>query len=100
MKPRPMPASSSIRRLRQPLAKNFMSGWSVVMAEHGDHVIGGDDAGEAAVFVHNGERDEIVFVEQGGDLVLRRIRGAGDIRFAQLRKFDGWRRDRDLDERH
>ena len=70
------------------------------MPEHGDHVVGRDDAGESAVFVHNGERDEVVLVEQRGDFVLGRIRGAGDVRFAQVRELDGRRRDRDLDERH
>jgi hypothetical protein len=69
------------------------------MPKHGDHVVGRDDAGEAAVFVHDGERDEIVFVEQRRDFVLRRVRSARDIRFAQLRQLDRRRGDRDLDER-
>src|SRR4029450_7885355 len=48
-------------------------GPSVVMPKHGDHVVGRDDAGEPPVLVDNGEREEIVFVEQGGHFVLRRI---------------------------
>src|ERR1700729_257587 len=39
-------------------------------AEHGDYVISGDYADELAVFVNDGEGDEVVFVEKLGDLVI------------------------------
>ena len=47
------------------------------MPQHRDHVVGRDDAGDPAVLVHDRERDEVVFVEERGDLVLRRVRRAG-----------------------
>src|SRR3984885_6528393 len=39
-------------------------------AEHGDYVISGDDADELAVFVDDGEGDEVIFVEKFGDFVI------------------------------
>ena len=70
------------------------------MPEHRDHVVGRDDAGEAAVFVDDGERDEVVLVEQAGDFVLGRVGGAGDGGFAQFGQRRRRRRDRNLHERH
>jgi len=32
--------------------------------QHRDHVVGRDDAREAAVLIHHGERDQVVFVEE------------------------------------
>jgi hypothetical protein len=87
--PGPITASISIRRLRQPRAKNFIG--SVAMPQHGDHVVGRDDAGEAAVFVDDRQRYQVVFVEQRGDLVLRRIPLARDVGLAQLRQLDSRR---------
>src|SRR3954452_25331166 len=55
-----------------------------VVPQHRDHVVGRDDAGDAAVLVDDGEGDEVVLVEQRRDFVLRRVRRAGDIRLAQL----------------
>jgi hypothetical protein len=39
-------------------------------AEHADYVVGSDDPDEFVVFVDHGEGDEIVFVEEFGDLVF------------------------------
>ena len=44
------------------------------MPQHGDHVVGGDDAGEPAVLVDDRERDEVVLVEERGDFVVGRVR--------------------------
>jgi hypothetical protein len=39
-------------------------------AQHADHVVGGDDAGEPALFVHDRESLQVVLVEQFRDLVF------------------------------
>src|ERR1051326_2525112 len=84
MKPGPTTDSTRARRTRQ-LLSDLMGG-SVAVPQHRDHVVGGDDARDAAVLVDDRERDEVVFVEERGHLVLRRIRGARDVGFAQLRE--------------
>src|SRR5947208_675120 len=72
---------------------------SVAMPKHRDHVVRRDDAGQAAVLVDHGERDEVVLVEERRDFVLRRIRRAEHRVLAQLRELSRGRRRRDLDER-
>src|SRR5207248_6008140 len=51
------------------------------------------------VFVDDRERDQVVFVEERRNLVLRRVGRAGDVGLAQLRQLRGGRRDRDLHQR-
>src|SRR5882672_9574394 len=93
MKPGPTTASNSAIRLRHSL-NNVIAEWkvaatiaasvserwqalgvgprrkrkkshaSVAVPQHRDHVVGGDDAGEAAVLVDHRERDQVVFVEE------------------------------------
>ena len=67
---------------------SFIGAAQSAMPQHRDHVVGGDDAGEPAVLVDDGEREQVVFVEQRGDLVLRRVGRAGDVRLARAR--DSW----------
>src|SRR5262245_32144905 len=87
MNPGPMTASTRAIRVFQCFHEN-VTGTSgsrlAAMSEHGDHVVGGDDAGKAFVLVHHGERHEVVFVEQGRDFIVRRVRRAADWRLAQL----------------
>src|SRR4051812_40404608 len=58
----------------------------MAVPEHRDHVVGGDDAGEASMFVDDGEGDEVVLVEECGNLGLRRVACAGHVRLAQVRQ--------------
>ena len=51
---------------------------SALLPQHRDHVVGRDDAGDAAVLVDDRQRDQVVFVEQRRDFVLRRVGRAGD----------------------
>src|SRR4051812_32972043 len=98
MNPGPTTAMKTASRLRHPL-RNSLTGASIAVPQHRDHVVRGDDAGDAAVFVDDREGDEVVLVEQGGDLALRRVGRAGDIRFAQRRQLRCGRRGGDLDQR-
>src|ERR1700704_6331383 len=95
MKPGPTTARTRAMRVRQ-LLKNVMA-TSAAMPQHGDHVVGRDDARQPAVLVHDGELDEVVFVEERGHFVLRCVGCAGDVRLAELRQLGGGRRDGDLD---
>src|SRR3954451_14078104 len=96
MKPGPTTAKTRARRTRQLLS----SATSVPMAQHRDHVVRRDDAGDASVLVDDGERDQVVLVEERRDFVLRRVRRACDVRLAEVRQLRGRRRDGDLDERY
>src|SRR5712691_7720063 len=91
MNPGPMTASTSAARARQsrkPLSDTFMMAGprSVPMPQHRDHVVRRDDPREAAVLVDDGKSDEVVFVEQRRDFVLRRIGRAEHRVLAQLRE--------------
>src|SRR6476660_7544118 len=84
MNPGPMTARTRARRLRHPLRKkNFMAGESVVTPEHADHIVGGDDAGDAAVLVDDRQRDQVVLVEERRDFAFRCITGARHVGFAE-----------------
>src|SRR5215217_4312357 len=98
MKPGPTTAKKMAARVRQFLSVVMRA--SVAVPQHRDHIVGGDDAGNPAVLVGDGEGEQVVLVEQRRDFVLGRIGGAGAIRLAQLRQLHRWRRDRDLHERH
>src|SRR5260370_17670066 len=71
MNPGPTAARMSALRTRQ-LLSSFIDA-SVAVPQHRDHVVRRDDARNAAMLVHHGERDQVVFVEERGDLVLRRV---------------------------
>src|SRR3954447_5310510 len=96
MKPGPTTAKTRARRTRQLLS----SATSVPMPQHRDHVVRRDDAGNASVLVDDSERDQVVLVEECRDFVLRRVRRAGDIRFAEIRQLRGRRGNRNLDQRY
>src|SRR5215813_3989648 len=99
MNPGPTTARTRAIRTRHSLSQ-VMGEASVVVPQHRDDVVGGDDSGEAAVLVDDGEGDEVVFVEERGDLRLRRVGRAGDVRLAQLGKLDAGRGNRNLHQRH
>src|SRR5215470_6005031 len=88
MNPGPTTARTSAMRRRHSLSQvmTLQTRPSPLMAvsQHRDHVVSGDDAGQPAVFVDDGERDEIVFVEQLRDIGLRRVGRAGDVRLVQI----------------
>src|SRR5471030_3250559 len=84
MNPGPMTASSSTMRAFQ-LLRNFIAP-SIPVPQHRDHVIRGDDAREAPMLVDDGERDQVVFVEERRDFGLRCVSRAGNVRLAQLRQ--------------
>ena len=46
-----------------------------LLPQHGDDVVGGDHAGQLAVFVHHGQSQQVVFVEEFGDAVLFFVHG-------------------------
>src|SRR5437764_116186 len=100
MNPGPTTARKRTSRLRHSLRRKSIACVSVTMSQHRDHLVGGDDAGQASMCVDDGERDQVVFVEERRDLVLRRVRRAGDVRLAQIGQLRAGRRDGDPDERH
>ena len=51
-------------------------------AENCNHIIGGDYAGERAVFIYDGQGEQVVFVEDLRDLALIGLIGAGDQRIS------------------
>src|SRR4051812_7758622 len=54
----------------------------MAVPQHRDYVVGGDDASQASVFVDDGESDQVVLVEECGDLGLWRVGCAGHVRLA------------------
>src|SRR6266480_945380 len=87
MKPGPTTANTSSSRALQLFAMSLMAP-PLRVPQHRDHVVGGDDARETAMLVDDRERDQVVLVEQGSHVVLRRIRRAGDEGLAQFRELD------------
>src|SRR5689334_22003851 len=97
MNPGPTTARNNATRVRHSLRSSFIAS---AVAQHRDHVVGRDDAGQPAVLVDDGQRDQVVFVEQFGDLRLRRVGRARDVRLAQVRELRRRRRGGNLHERH
>jgi hypothetical protein len=64
---------------------------SVTLTQHRDHVVGGDDAGEPAVRIGDGQCDEVVLVEELRHFVVRRVRCAGDAPIRKRGELSGWR---------
>src|SRR3954451_7307766 len=90
MKPGPTTAKNRTRLCRQLLRAVVVMRLAFV-PQHRDDVVGGDDAGQPAVLIGDGERQQVVFVEQGRDFVIRRVRGARDVRLAQTGERRGGR---------
>src|SRR4249919_791719 len=88
MNPGPMTANSSTIRDFQLLSEKVIGigAGSALMPQHRDHVVGGDDAGQAFMFVDHGERNEVVLVEERRDFVVGSVRRAADRWLAQIEK--------------
>src|SRR4029453_18842746 len=100
MNPGPTTARKRASRLRQPRRNRARTTGAVLPPQPRDHVISGDNAGEPSVLVDDREGDEVVLVEEGGDLVFRRVRRARDVWLAERRQLRRRGRDRDLHKRH
>src|SRR5437867_3007300 len=102
MKPGPTTASTTMSRTFQALklrGMSLMSRPSALVPQHRDDVVGGDEAGDSSVLVDDGQRDEVVLVEERRHLRLGRVGGARDVRLADVGEPRRQRRGRDLDER-
>src|SRR3954465_15650681 len=82
MKPGPTTAKNRTRLCRQLLRAVVVMGLAFV-PQHRDDVVGGDDARQPAMLVGDGERQQVVLVEERRHFVVRRVGGARDVRLAQ-----------------
>src|SRR4051794_41985521 len=81
MKPGPTTAKNRTRLCRQLLRAVVMR--LAFVPQHRDDVVGGDDARQPAMLVGDGERQQVVLVEERRHFVVRRVGGARDVRLAQ-----------------
>src|SRR5215471_19179025 len=71
MMPGPTTASSAARRTRQDLKAATRT--SVLPPQQIDHIVCRDDSGKAPLFVNDGKREQVVFVEECDHLVFGRV---------------------------
>src|SRR3954451_19577625 len=97
MKPGSTTAKNRTRLCRQLLRAVVVMRLAFV-PQHRDDVVGGNEPRQPAVLVGDGERQQVVLVEERRHFVVRRVGGARDVRLAQSGERRGGRGGRDLDE--